>query len=128
MASLCLNNSYAGSVLDSIGKSGIVHVSVYMDDIIFSSKDLAAINEAFDLFCSALERSKYKLNNDKTQRPSKQLLVFNLELSHDLIKVTSKRLVQFIQAYAQSENEFEREGIATYVHSVNPCQAKLHFP
>jgi len=128
LASLCLRNSYAGSVLDSIVKAGIVEVSVYMDDIIFSSKDWVAINEAFDFFGSALERSKYKLNDEKTQRPSKHLVAFNLELSYGNIKVTPKRLVQFIQAYAQSENEYEREGIAAYVHSVNPCQAKLHFP
>jgi len=128
LASLCLNNSYAGRLLDTLSKSGIIKISVYMDDIIFSSKDLDALNEAFDEFSKALERSKYKINNDKTQRPAKKIVVFNLELSHDLLKVAPKRLVQFIQVYAQSQNEYEREGIAAYIHAVNPHQALLHFP
>lgn len=128
LASLCLNNSFAGRTLDLIIKRGDVLVSVYMDDIIFSSNNLNSITESFDLFCIALEKSKYKINKNKTQRPSKQLVVFNLELSHHHLRVAPERMVQFIQAYAQSENEHECEGIAAYVRSVNSNQALLHFP
>ncbi|MDQ0431629.1 reverse transcriptase domain-containing protein [Pantoea agglomerans] len=128
LASLCLHNSFAGRVLDSICKSDNVLVSVYMDDIIFSSKDLTAINNAFDSFCTALEKSRYQINKDKTQVPSKKIAVFNLELSHDHLKVSSARMVQFVIAYAKSTNEYEREGIASYVRSVNPVQANRHFP
>ncbi|WP_162475321.1 reverse transcriptase domain-containing protein [Candidatus Erwinia dacicola] len=128
LASLCLHNSYAGGILDAINKSGDVIVSVYMDDIIFSSKTLEAINQAFDLFSNALVKSRYKVNTAKTQRPSKLLSVFNLELSSNYLKVSSVRMVQFIKAYIESDNHFEQEGIAAYVHSVNPDQANRHFP
>lgn len=128
LASLCLHKSFAGSVLDSISKSEKVLVSVYMDDIIFSSNDLTDINNAFNLFCDALKKSRYKVNEVKTQAPSKKIAVFNLELMHNHLKVSSERMVQFVKAYAESQNEYEREGIASYVRSVNPFQANRHFP
>jgi len=128
LASFCLRNSYVGNVLDSINKGGLILVSVYMDDIVLSSKDLNVLNDAFNLICNALKKSHYQINIDKTQPPSEKIRVFNLELSHDQIKVCSDRLIQFIQAYAKTQNEFERKGIAAYIRSVNPQQANLHFP
>ncbi|WP_336293409.1 reverse transcriptase domain-containing protein [Cronobacter dublinensis] len=128
LATLCLRNSHAGHILDRIYKSGVVSVSVYMDDIIVSGKDLNVVYEKFKELCKALEKSRYHLNNVKTQPPSKNIVAFNLEISHKAIKVTSKRLVQFLQVFTQSKNKHEREGIAMYVHSVNPEQAKCHFP
>lgn len=128
LASFCLHNSFAGSILDSINERKDVKVSVYMDDIIFSSKSFGAINEAFESFSIALSKSRYEINKVKTQRPSMQLAVFNLELSTDHIKVAPARMIEFIKAYAKSDSEFEKEGIAAYVRSVNAKQAVRHFP
>lgn len=128
LATLCLCNSYAGRILDSISKSGLVKVSVYMDDIILSSNGLDVLEEKYVALGEALKKSRYAINEDKTQAPSKCITVFNLELSHNSLRVTPRRLVEFLQAYAQSKNEHERKGIATYVHSVNAGQADRHFP
>ncbi|WP_421507222.1 reverse transcriptase domain-containing protein [Erwinia rhapontici] len=128
LASLCLFNSYAGTLLHSLSKEGSIQVSIYMDDIILSGRELGALETSFELVCNALVKSRYEINQAKTQRPSRKIIAFNLELSHRHLKVTSVRLVAFLQAYAQSKNEFEKTGIATYVHSVSPEQARLHFP
>jgi hypothetical protein len=128
LATLCLHNSYAGGVINRINKSGLVRVSVYMDDIILSGENAEIVQNEFNELCEALKKSRYEVNELKTQPVSEKISVFNLELSHDQLKVASKRMVQFIQAYAQSENEYERQGIAAYVYNVNPRQALLHFP
>lgn len=128
LATLCLHHSYAGRVLEGLYKSGRMRVSVYMDDIILSSSDAKALTNGFNALCEALKKSRYEVNDVKTQQPSKAITVFNLELSHKHLRVTAKRLVEFLQAYAQSEDEHEREGIAAYVSSVNPSQANRHFP
>lgn len=57
-----------------------------------------------------------------------QLAVFNLELSNHHINIAPARMIEFIKAYAKSDTEFEKEGIAAYVRSVNAKQADRHFP
>ncbi|ARD63473.1 reverse transcriptase [Kosakonia radicincitans DSM 16656] len=99
-----------------------------MDDIILSSKDLVILNDNFKTLCEALQKSRYEVNEVKTSPPAKVVTVFNLNLSHNNLRVTSKRLVEFLQAYAQSKNKHERKGIAAYIRSVNPDQANRHFP
>ncbi|WP_234084579.1 MULTISPECIES: reverse transcriptase domain-containing protein [Enterobacter] len=128
LATLCLQNSYAGSVIDSLYRSGIVTVSVYMDDIILSSKDLAILNQHFELLCGALRKSRYEINLSKTQSPTTKISVFNLELGHRHLKVESARMILFIQAFAKTRNKHEKKSIAKYVHTVNPDQAERHFP
>lgn len=128
LATLCLHNSYAGILLDSFYKSGHVTVSVYMDDIILSSNDLTSLNQHFDLLCDALRKSRYDISPLKTQAPATKILVFNLELGYQHLKVKSERMIQFIQAFAKSENEHERRSIAKYVNTVNPLQSHRHFP
>lgn len=69
-----------------------------------------------------------KHDTKQTQRSAKRLSVFNLKLSNNHHNVSSCRRVQFIKAYAESDNQFEQAGSATYVHSVDPEQANRHFP
>lgn len=128
LATLCLHNSYAGILLDSFYKSGNVTVSVYMDDIILSCNNLISLNQHFDLLCSALRKSRYDVNILKTQAPAEKILVFNLELGCQHLKVKPERMIQFIQAFAKSENEDERKAIAEYVKTVNSMQSNRHFP
>ncbi|EPU0993430.1 reverse transcriptase domain-containing protein [Cronobacter universalis] len=128
LATLCLQNSYAGNVIDSFHRSGCVTVSVYMDDIILSCKSLVTLNQHFDVLCKALRKSRYELNASKTQSPAAKISVFNLELGHQHLKVESERMMLFIQAFAKSGNEHERKSIAKYVNTVNASQARHHFP
>lgn len=128
VATLCLNNSFAGRLIDSINTSGLVKISVYMDDIIISAKGFAVLNNCFEELCEALKRSHYDLNDIKTQPPAERITAFNLELSHRDLRIRASRLVEFISAYAQTEDLYEKEGIRSYVKSINLLQAQLHFP
>lgn len=128
LASLCLNNSHAGSVINSIIKAGHVRISVYMDDIILSGNDVTILKQEFENILTALVKSKYEINEKKKRFPAPEIEVFNILLSQNSVKIAPERMVAFIQAYAKSESEDERGGIARYVYSVNEQQARLHFP
>ncbi|QTF10022.1 reverse transcriptase [Brenneria izadpanahii] len=125
LATLCLHRSFAGSTLNAMVKKGQVIVSVYMDDIIISSTDIDVLVFNFNNLLKALKKSRYEVNTTKTQPPSQKIKVFNLELSNNNLKVSAARIVEFLIAYAKSENEHERKGIASYVGSVNQQQARL---
>lgn len=125
LASLCFHQSFCGDVIHAISKSGQVSVSLYMDDILLSSNDIVQLQNAFDIVINSLVKSGYCVNEHKTQPPSTKVKVFNLELSHRSLRVSSKRLVEFLQAYISSRNPAEKKGIASYVGSVNKRQARL---
>lgn len=125
LASLCFHQSFCGSTINTISKSGHVSVSIFMDDIFLSSDDLDQLKNAFDMILEALRKSGYTVNEDKTQSPASMVNVFNLELSQNSLRVTSKRIVEFLQAFISSKNPYERKGIASYVGSINKAQAKL---
>jgi len=128
LATLCFNNSHAGGVISSIIKSGQVRISVYMDDIIISGNDVAVLNQEFEKVLTALVKSKYEINEKKKKLPSLEIKVFNMLLSHNSLRVAPERMIAFVQAYAKSESDDERGGIARYVYSVNEQQARRHFP
>jgi DNA-binding GntR family transcriptional regulator len=73
-----------------------------MDDILLSSDDLGQLENAFDII-EAIRRSGYTVNENKTQPPSLMVNVFNLELSQNSLRVTSKRIVEFLQAFISSK-------------------------
>ncbi|WP_432465898.1 reverse transcriptase domain-containing protein [Enterobacter kobei] len=125
LASLCFHQSFCGSTINTVSKSGHVSVSIFMDDILLSSDDLGQLENAFDIILEAIRRSGYTVNENKTQPPSLMVNVFNLELSQNSLRVTSKRIVEFLQAFISSKNPHERKGIASYVGSINTAQAKL---
>ncbi|MEQ9916440.1 reverse transcriptase domain-containing protein [Pectobacterium aroidearum] len=125
LASFCFRQSYCGRFINTLSKSGHVSVSVYMDDILLSSNDMGHLEEAFDAVKSALGKSGYTVNELKTQRPSTMVEVFNLEISQHSMRISSKRIVEFLQAFVSSSHPAERKGIASYVGSINKSQAKL---
>ena len=127
LATLCLNNSYAGNLIETLRCEYNLTVSVYMDDIIISCNDYDLLCYCYERINFSLIKSNYSLNLAKSQQPSREIEVFNLRLSHNDLAVTSKRMVYFIKSYSESENDFEREGIAAYVRSVNSTQANKHF-
>lgn len=128
LASLCLNNSHAGGVINRIIKAGYVRISVYMDDIILSGDNINILNQELEKILTALVKSKYEINEKKKKLPAPEVKVFNILLSQNSVKIAPERMVAFIQAYAKSESEDERGGIARYVYSVNEQQARRHFP
>lgn len=125
LASLCFHQSYCGGVINMLSKSGNVSVSIYMDDILLSSDDMGILIKAFDTTRLALGKSGYIVNELKTQFPSTMVNVFNLELSHHSLRISSKRILEFLQTFISSSYPPEKKGIASYVGSVNKSQARL---
>lgn len=125
LASLAFHQSFCGKLINTISKSGHISVSIYMDDILLASDDLIQLETAFNSVKDALAKSGYSVNERKTQSPSTMVKVFNLELSRRSLRVSSKRIFEFLQAYVSSKNSAERKGIASYVGSINKSQAKL---
>jgi len=125
LASFCFHQSFCGSLIKNISKSGDISVSIYMDDILLSGNDLGRLEDTFKAVNEALVKSGYTVNRSKTQLPSTIVNVFNLELSQNSLRISAKRIVDFLQAYISSSHPPEKKGIASYVGSVNKEQARL---
>lgn len=124
LASICLRKSKLGKVLHYLSKTKDIAVSVYMDDIIISGCDVELLLQTLNNIKSSAERSKFYLNSEKEEGPSKKITAFNIELSHELLEVTEDRIGKFISAYEMAQSNAQREGIIGYVSSVNEGQAK----
>ncbi len=124
IASMCLNKSKLGSVLDEIHHTKDYVLSVYMDDIIVSGDDRDHIIEILKDIKASAVRSRFFLNPRKEQGPSEKITAFNIELSHNLLEITKNRMKMFETAYIQAESHDQREGIIGYISSVNRSQAE----
>lgn len=123
LASLCLSKSALGNCIQSLNKKYGVTASVYVDDLIFSSEDESALEKAFTEICRCALRSNFTFNNDKVQKPTSQITAFNIDLAHASMEIESVRLSKFIEDFNNSTSEYQRRGIESYIHSVNPTQA-----
>ena len=67
LASFCLHKSRLGVYLDKLYESGDFKVSVYMDDIIISGKNLEYLKEILVELNRISDHSGFQLNQKKTQ-------------------------------------------------------------
>jgi hypothetical protein len=123
LASLCLAKSYLGAVLNKCRESKDTCITVYMDDILISSKSAISLQFWYDSIIAASIRSKLLINECKSQAPSKGVTIFNINLSNIDIKVDEQRFDAFMKEYQRSENPFQKKGIGAYVGTVNQAQA-----
>lgn len=123
IASLCLYKSGLNKYLSNLRKQV---VSVYMDDIIISGNDIELLQKILEEVKIEAHKSRFTLNPDKEEGPSKKITAFNIELSQGMLTISDGRFIHFCDAYNLSESENQRKGIVGYVSSVNPDQAK-HF-
>jgi hypothetical protein len=95
-----------------------------MDDIILSaeSKDLLAI--ALDELQQAAARSRFSIKDQKTQMPSRKITVFNIELTNNKTQLTQDRLVRFRKQAISSSSLSTKQGILSYIKSVDLEQFK----
>lgn len=129
LASLCLAKSALGRCIRLLPKKhpGLV-ISVYVDDIILSCNDEATLRSAITEIRQAATRSAFELNAAKEEGPAPKITAFNIELSNTCLEVNPERFAQFVLAFSQSSNSFERNGIHSYVNSLNPTQANALGP
>ena len=122
LASLCLDESALGRVLHTIdGRNGAA-VSVYVDDIIVSTRDAALLDILYAEVVLAAERSRFVLNPVKSTDPSPQISAFNILVSEAQMSIEPTRLAQFASALASGATPSQRQGILNYVNSVCPAQ------
>lgn len=126
IASLCLHESFLGSTLDKLTNAPDVNVSIYMDDIIISSKNEVLSVDILKKIKKAAEKSNFVLNAKKEEGPAEQITSFNINLSHDNTEIDENRFLQFYDDFHNPDaNEFQRDGYKNYIKSVNPNQSKL---
>lgn len=121
LASLALAKSAVGNKLIALAKE--MAVSVYMDDIILSSDSESQVADARAALEHLAPPSRFKFNADKCQGPSTKVTVFNVKLEQGLLSISDERFDLFATALGDSPSEYVREGILSYVRSVNVTQA-----
>lgn len=125
LASLALFDSRLGGYLEQLEKRKYVVVSVYMDDIIVSTKRKKPLADIHKELVAASVKSRFDFHPDKTEGPAIKITAFNIELGSGDIQVTPERLQEFYDAFKKTSSLLEKNGIAEYVSSVNPAQATL---
>ena len=119
LASLCLRHSALGKCLHGLRK--VCSISVYVDDIIASSKgDLAAESA---LIANAAARSEFTLGPAKLQGPAAGITAFNIAIQAHSIALTDKRWTEFHRALSDPAcSEERRQALIAYVNLVDPSR------
>lgn len=123
IASLCFSRSPVGRYIEKLMNDPLIKLSVYVDDIIISSKNKDALQLTFDDLLRYIKLSKFILNNIKTQKPAQEITVFNIKLSHQSTLIEYERFLSFKRDFNNSSSEKRKNSIYHYVASVNALQA-----
>lgn len=119
LASLCLHQSALGQHLQKLSREKEIVVSVYVDDIILSSNDERLLVDALTEIKSRAARSGFILNSEKESGPGPQVTAFNIDLSNAVMTIEPLRWAKFVESFRDANNDNVRDGIQTYVASIN---------
>lgn len=125
LASICLEKSTLGILLNQCQQDITIAVTVYMDDIILSSDSENVLSQWVNELKSAAIRSNLTLNSTKESPISKRIECFNITMSHNHLEITRDRFKDFYTVYNQSTSGHQRKGIGGYIGTVNKTQALL---
>jgi len=125
LASLCLFHSALGRCLFELPRKLGVVVSVYVDDIILSAEDESILAQAVKLVDESAVRSGLPIHPDKREGPAQNITAFNIDLAHQFLRIEEERWNSFLNDYQAATSEYVREGILSYVRSVNSDQANI---
>lgn len=95
-----------------------------MDDIIISSDDEELCKSALIGLEKAAVASRFVLNPGKQQGPAEKITAFNIEIENASMRIKDMRLLEFVVAFDESETEYQRQGILSYVKSINVDQLR----
>lgn len=124
LATLCLANSRVGKVLADVHENDRVLVQCYFDDIVLCSNSSYQLNRALSAVCQSISAAGLKLNFRKTKRARHRITVFNIECSHQRLRLTEARMNQFKTELFSTDDELSMKGILNYVGRVNGEQAE----
>jgi Reverse transcriptase (RNA-dependent DNA polymerase) len=122
LASLALDRSAFGRVMNTIARSNHTRLNCYVDDIILSGIEEQAVEDSRLVLVAAARRSEFVLNEAKSQRPSSAITAFNIVLSNGELAVTAERMHAFEDAVLSS-GPASAAAIIAYVRSINRAQA-----
>jgi hypothetical protein len=119
LASLCLYNSAGGKMLMRAPKK--FSISVYVDDIIVSSKNSDASEQVE--FCEALianfKNSGFPISHEKLVVAEPEIVSFNVQLSKGSTLLTEERVRQFRrQVESNLDSHDALIGISRYIHQI----------
>ena len=123
LSALVLDKSLAGRYLREAARK--FTLSVYVDDIILSSRNSEALAKSSDQLVQALHGSNFSINESKSKICSASCISFNVLIQENSTEITDQRLDQFkTQISEVNGKESVVQGILQYVHSISPEQAK----
>lgn len=122
VAAVCLAESALGIYLDKLALNKAVALTVYVDDIIVSTSDAVLLDKVLQDIEAAAKRANFVLNADKQDGPGAGITAFNIVLAKGAMEVEAERLNKFKEAIAAATSENQRQGIKSYVTSVNAEQ------
>lgn len=123
LASLALDQSKLGALLRRLKMPPHFSVTVYMDDIVVSSDDAAALANAAAEVESVATAARFPLSSLKKEGPGASVTAFNIEISHGLTSIAPSRMNSFRAEYSGAVSQAQRDGIYNYVDSINAAQA-----
>lgn len=124
ISAVCLRQSRLGRCIDDLKNQNALNVSVYVDDIIISSKDLQSCEDALLKITAAATRSNFFINTEKLEGPAEAITAFNIVLSNQHMRINDTRMDEFENSLKASLNEREKAGVISYVTSINTAQAE----
>ena len=104
LATVCIEYSSLGSALIRTNNGGKVRVSMYVDDIIFSSDDEEALAKAYDEVLASVQQSRFKVNTEKSVPPAAEIEVFNCRLSKGNMNFAEDRMNKFWELHSKVRN------------------------
>ncbi len=122
LASLALDRSALGRAMKTVARSNHTRLSCYVDDVVLSGIEEEAIESSRLALIEAAQTSGFALNDDKSQRPGREVTAFNIVLSNGALAVTQRRMQEFEDDILAS-GALVVAGIIGYVYSVNRAQA-----
>jgi hypothetical protein len=130
LATLVLEKSLFGSAL--VGNRFEARITVYCDDIIFSSNDPETLADEHSQAIELLRRSNFPVNPAKTQTVRTEVDIFNLRMSHRKLRFTDERMWKFLERaelFVKSEDveqnlHLYEKLFGDYIRSINPDQEK----
>lgn len=122
LASLSLAYSRLGRYFEELAKVKGIVISVYVDDILISSVSKDQLDEVNPVLQEKVANSNFHLNHAKSRYSVSKIDVFNIELQPGSMRVSDQRYREFLFQYGMG-NEFVKNGIYTYIKSINPQQA-----
>jgi len=120
LATVALEFSMLGSTLKRLSAAGF-RVSVYVDDIIISGNDQAALHAASLELIDAASLSKFPLSTSKRTIAASAVEAFNCQIDSHTITILDDRMDRFVSDHRDC-TPWAQGAIEKYVNAISPAE------